>query len=210
MTNYFNESSKVISSIKSNTEQIDQICKKIRDCFLGGNKILIAGNGGSSSDAQHFAGELTCTYKNPNRMAYPAINLAHNPSAITAWTNDFDHLDFFARQIDAYGKEKDILFLISTGGGDLSKKLSINLIRAANKAIASWSTYCASKSALDSITKVIAKEQHQKLRIVSVSPGVVATNMQEEIRNSNPKNFPLHQNFINYYAPYKFLFFSMV
>ena len=88
--------------------------------------------------------------------------------------------------INSFSDEKKLILNISSG--------------AANKAIASWSTYCASKSALDSITKVIAKEQHQKLRIVSVSPGVVATNMQEEIRNSNPKNFPLHQNFINYYA----------
>lgn len=135
MKNYFNESSYVLSSISNNIKIIDQICLQVKNCLSKGNKILIAGNGGSAADAQHFAGELTCTYKNPNRRAYPAINLSNNPSAITAWMNDFDHLDFFSRQVDAYGNDKDILFLISTGGGDLEKKLSINLIRAANKAL---------------------------------------------------------------------------
>ena len=135
MSNYFDESSRVLKSISKDSIKLDEICKNIKNCFLNGNKILLAGNGGSASDAQHFAGELTCTYKKPSRVAYPAINLAHNSSAITAWTNDFDHLDFFSRQIDAYGKENDILFLISTGGGDIDKKLSINLVRAAYKAI---------------------------------------------------------------------------
>ncbi len=134
-SNYFIESSKVINSITNETSKINEICNDIHECFRRNNKILIAGNGGSAADAQHFAGELTCTYKDPSRRPFSAINLANNASAITAWTNDFDHLDFFSRQVEAYGVQNDILFLISTGGGDLNKKLSINLINAANKAI---------------------------------------------------------------------------
>ncbi len=88
--------------------------------------------------------------------------------------------------IERYPKEKKLILNISSG--------------AANKAIASWSTYCATKSALDSLTAVIDEEKHQNLKILSISPGVVDTNMQEEIRNSDPKNFPLHQNFVDYYA----------
>lgn len=80
-------------------------------------------------------------------------------------------------------------------------KLILNISSgAAKKAIPCWSTYCASKSALDNLTSVIAKEKYQNLKILSISPGVVDTNMQEEIRNSNPKNFPMHQNFVDYYA----------
>ncbi len=132
---YFLESSNVLQSITKDIDIINEICEDIRECFLMNKKMLIAGNGGSAADAQHFAGELTCTYKDPNRRAFNAINLANNSSAITAWTNDFDHLDFFSRQVEAYGASNDILFLISTGGGDVEKKLSINLINAANKAI---------------------------------------------------------------------------
>lgn len=87
--------------------------------------------------------------------------------------------------IQTYPKEKKVILNISSG--------------AANKAIASWSTYCATKSALDSLTAVIDEEKHQNLKILSISPGVVDTNMQEEIRNADPKNFPLHQNFVDYY-----------
>tara|TARA_Y200000002_G_scaffold379753_1_gene389730 strand:- start:910 stop:1497 length:588 start_codon:yes stop_codon:yes gene_type:complete len=132
---YFLESSNVLQSIIKDIDIINEICEDIRECFLMNKKMLIAGNGGSAADAQHFAGELTCTYKDPNRRPFNAINLANNSSAITAWTNDFDHLDFFSRQVEAYGASNDILFLISTGGGDVEKKLSINLINAANKAI---------------------------------------------------------------------------
>mgnify|MGYP001180141743 FL=1 len=88
--------------------------------------------------------------------------------------------------IQTYPTEKKLILNISSG--------------AANKAIASWSTYCATKSALDSLTAVIDEEKHQNLKILSISPGVVDTNMQKEIRNSDPKNFPLHQNFVDYYA----------
>ena len=88
--------------------------------------------------------------------------------------------------IQTYPTEKKMILNISSG--------------AANKAIASWSTYCTTKSALDSLTAVIDEEKHQNLKILSISPGVVDTNMQKEIRNSDPKNFPLHQNFVDYYA----------
>ena len=135
ISNYFDDSSKVISSLSDDIDKINTICDHIKECFSRNNKILIGGNGGSAADAQHFAGELTCTYKNPNRRAFNALNLANNSSAITALMNDFNHLDFFSRQVEAYGVEGDILFLISTGGGDIDKKLSINLINAANTAI---------------------------------------------------------------------------
>jgi len=89
------------------------------------------------------------------------------------------------RFLNSYKNEKKLLINISSG--------------AANKAIVSWSTYCASKSALDRLTEVIAEEKHKNLTVFSVHPGVVDTNMQAEIRNSDPKNFPLLSKFTDYY-----------
>lgn len=84
------------------------------------------------------------------------------------------------------------------------KKLILNISSgASSKAIASWGTYCASKSALDSLTAVIDKEKYQNLKILSIYPGVVNTNMQEKIRNANPKDFQLHQDFVDYYTQNK-------
>ncbi len=81
-----------------------------------------------------------------------------------------------------------------------NKKLLINIgSGAANKAIASLSTYCATKSGLDMLTEVIQKEKHESLKVFSIHPGVVNTKMQEEIRKSNADFFPIKQQFIDYY-----------
>ena len=81
-----------------------------------------------------------------------------------------------------------------------NKKLLINISSgAANKPIPSWSTYCATKSGLDMLTEVIHKEKHENLKIFSIHPGVVNTNMQEEIRRSDANFFPIKQQFIDYY-----------
>ena len=81
------------------------------------------------------------------------------------------------------------------------KKMIINIgSGAANHAIASWNTYCASKSALDMLTKVILEEKHKNLTVFSIHPGVVDTDMQKEIRESDTNFFPSHQKFVDYYA----------
>lgn len=87
--------------------------------------------------------------------------------------------------IQSYKEEKKLIINISSG--------------AAIKSIASWSTYCATKSALDRLTGVISKENHSNLEIFSVYPGIVNTSMQAEIRDSDPNLFPLLDQFISYY-----------
>ena len=80
------------------------------------------------------------------------------------------------------------------------QKMIINIgSGAANNAIASWNTYCASKSALDMLTKVICEENHKKLNVFSIHPGIVDTNMQKKIRSANPKYFPLLSKFTAYH-----------
>ena len=93
-----------------------------------GNKILAAGNGGSSADAQHFAAELTGRFKIPHRKALPAIALNADPVYLTAWANDFSYDSVFSRLVEAYGQPGDALILISTSGK------SRNLIEACKTA----------------------------------------------------------------------------
>lgn len=88
--------------------------------------------------------------------------------------------------INTFKQEKKSIINISSG--------------AANKAISGWSTYCATKSALDSLTEVIAEEKHVNLDILSVHPGIVDTNMQKKIRGSKEKYFPLLSKFTDYYT----------
>jgi len=81
-----------------------------------------------------------------------------------------------------------------------NSKLLINLgSGAANNPISSWSTYCATKAGLDMLTQVIAEENHENLTVFSVHPGIVDTNMQKNIRDTDPNLFPLLNKFTNYY-----------
>ncbi len=123
-----------LEDVYKNKETVEEISNNIIECFNRGNKILVCGNGGSCSDAAHFVGELTCTYKDKNKIALPAIDIGSSMTALTAWGNDFNFESFFERQVNALGKKDDILFLISTGGGNLEKNTSVNLVYAAKVA----------------------------------------------------------------------------
>jgi len=87
--------------------------------------------------------------------------------------------------INTYSKNQKILINIGSG--------------AATYPIASWSSYCATKSGLDMLTEVIEKEKHKNLKVFSIHPGVVDTNMQQKIRESDAKYFSLLDKFTAYY-----------
>lgn len=134
INNYFNTSSNLIKSLGKHENDINKIVEKILENHKKRNKILVAGNGGSCADAEHFAGELQCTYKNSNREAISAISIGSMTASITAWSNDFGFDTYFERQVKAHGKKNDILFCISTGGGNTQNGASMSLVKAAIEA----------------------------------------------------------------------------
>ncbi len=97
------------------------------ESLKNGGKILIAGNGGSASDAQHFAGELVGRFL-LERKALPAIALNTDTSVMTSIGNDYSYDTIFSRQVEALGKKGDIFFGISTSGN------SKNIVEATLKA----------------------------------------------------------------------------
>lgn len=80
-----------------------------------GNKILLAGNGGSAADAQHIAGELVARF-GFDRPGLPAIALTTDSSVMTAIGNDYGYERLFARQVQALGQAGDVLVVYSTSG----------------------------------------------------------------------------------------------
>lgn len=96
-------------------------------CLLGGGKLLVCGNGGSASDAQHFAAEIVGRFEK-ERRAYPAMALSTDTSILTAVGNDYGYDEVFARQVEGLGRPGDILIGISTSGG------SENVVRAVHRA----------------------------------------------------------------------------
>jgi len=131
---YFHQVSKQISLLNKEIKKIDEISRIIFKSNQDNNKILVAGNGGSCADAEHFVGELVCTFSDRNRGALSALNLTSNNAALSAWANDFDFQSFIKRQVIAHGKPGDILILISTGGGNKENGASMNLVEACDQA----------------------------------------------------------------------------
>ncbi|KQR67249.1 glycosyltransferase [Pedobacter sp. Leaf176] len=89
---------------------------KMAATLKAGNKILVCGNGGSAAESQHFVAELVGRFEIPHRKGLPAISLNSDTTIITAWANDFGYDDVFARQVQAFGNEGDILLCLSTSG----------------------------------------------------------------------------------------------
>lgn len=85
------------------------------DALKNGKKIIVAGNGGSAADAQHFTAELAGRFVK-ERKGLPSITLTTNTSNITAIGNDYGYDVVFSRQLEALGQAGDVFFGISTSG----------------------------------------------------------------------------------------------
>lgn len=106
--------------------ETEKVAKELADVFTKGNKVLICGNGGSNCDALHFAEEFTGRFRG-DRRALPAIAISDS-SHITCVGNDYGFDYIFSRGVEAYGKEGDMFFGISTSGN------SPNVIKAVEAA----------------------------------------------------------------------------
>src|SRR4051812_28404245 len=74
---------------------------KILKSLKAKKKIMVAGNGGSSADASHFAAEFSGRYKR-ERQGYPFLSLTTDTSFLTAWSNDYDYATIFSRQVQTF------------------------------------------------------------------------------------------------------------
>lgn len=122
-------------------EDIWNVYKMMEECYANGGKVLIAGNGGSSADAEHIVGELMKGFKKSRFVSeefadklrkidgeraeelieklqggLPAISLSSHPALCTAYLNDVDGNLIVAQQVYGYGKEGDVFLGISTSG----------------------------------------------------------------------------------------------
>ena len=110
-----NGSIETLRSLKQIEAQVAKASDLIEQCLRAGNKLLICGNGGSASDAAHFATELVVRFAG-DRRAYPAICLTCDGGLLTAAGNDYGFDEIFARQVAAFGLEGDVLIVLTTSG----------------------------------------------------------------------------------------------
>ena len=116
-----------LESLRNLEPQVRGAADLIEQCLRAGNKLLVCGNGGSATDASHFATELVVRFAK-DRRALPAICLASDSGILTAAANDYGFDEIFARQVAAFGVPGDVLICLTTSGK------SKNLIRALEEA----------------------------------------------------------------------------
>ena len=102
---------------------VEAAAERLGAALGAGGKVLIAGNGGSAADAQHFAAELVGRFQ-CNRKALACIALTTDTSNLTAIGNDYGFNDVFSRQVEALARPGDVFVGISTSGN------SANIITA--------------------------------------------------------------------------------
>ena len=92
-----------------------RVADAVAGALVAGRKLMLCGNGGSSSDAAHIAAEFVCRFVG-DRRPYPALALGVDGGLLTAIGNDYDFHDAFARQVHAFGQAGDVLIGISSSG----------------------------------------------------------------------------------------------
>jgi D-sedoheptulose 7-phosphate isomerase len=106
-----------------------QAATVITDSLKRGGALLIFGNGGSASDAQHVASEFVNRFQR-DRAALAAVALTADTSVLTSIGNDYGFARVFARQIEALGHAGDVAFGISTSGASGNVAEALDVARA--------------------------------------------------------------------------------
>ena len=152
----------------------------LEESYSKGNKLLVAGNGGSAADAEHIVGELMKGFKLPRKLdaeisrklideseelgktlvenlqgALPAIALDGHPALSTAYMNDCEPLLCFAQQVNGYGVEGDVFLGISTSGN--SKNILYAAVTAHAKGMKVIGLTGAKDSKLETLSDVCIK-----------------------------------------------------
>jgi D-sedoheptulose 7-phosphate isomerase len=105
------------------------VSQVVEKALRSGNKVMLAGNGGSAADSQHIAAEFVSRFEF-DRPGLPSIALSTDTSMLTAIGNDYGYDYVFARQLEANGREGDVFIGISTSG---NSKNVVAAVEAAKK-----------------------------------------------------------------------------
>ncbi|HEY0937057.1 MAG TPA: SIS domain-containing protein [Trebonia sp.] len=127
LTRHIDHLIEALRSTETKLETARQWGRRLAVPLLGGNRLLVAGNGGSAAEAQHLTAELVGRYA-ADRPPLSAIALHAETSALTAIGNDYGAAEVYARQVAAHGREGDIVLLLSASGR------SANVLAAAERA----------------------------------------------------------------------------
>ena len=121
---------RLVDALHSPQTRLETACdwgRRLAAPLLAGNRLLVAGNGGSAAEAQHLTAELVGRYVD-ERPPLSAIALHAETSSLTAIGNDYGASEAYARQVAAHGRDGDTVLLLSASGR------SGNILAAAERA----------------------------------------------------------------------------
>lgn len=122
------EHQEIIKSLFILEPNVSQATVVISESLKYGGKLMLCGNGGSAADCQHIASEFTGRFIF-DRRPLAAIALTTDTSALTSISNDYSSNKIFSRQIEAIGRESDVLLAISTSGNSKNVIEAINIAK---------------------------------------------------------------------------------
>ncbi|MFZ5907113.1 MAG: D-sedoheptulose-7-phosphate isomerase [Nitrospirota bacterium] len=170
-----------------NIEKILEVAKAIANAFNDGKKVILFGNGGSSTDASHIAAEFINRFRR-ERPSLPAIALNTDMAVITSIANDYDFSEIFAKQLKSLSEEGDIVIALSTSGNspnilkamDVAKKkklTTVALTGAKGEKFASRATYAF----------VVPSDSTPRIQETHITLGHVLCQMVDEILFEAPR-----------------------
>lgn len=173
--------------IQDHIDTVVEVSKAIANAFNEGNKLILFGNGGSSTDASHIAAEFVNRFKR-ERPGLPAIALNTDMAVVTSIANDYDYSEIFSRQLKSLAVEGDVVVAITTSGHSSNvlkamevarkKKLkSVVFTGAKGEKLASKSTY----------SFVVPSENTPRIQETHITLGHVLCLMVEEILFEEPR-----------------------
>ncbi len=172
---------------EKNIDKIIEVAKAIANAFNDGKKLILFGNGGSSTDASHIAAEFINRFKK-DRPGLPAIALNTDMAVITSIANDYDFSEVFAKQLKSLASEGDIVIAISTSGNspnvlkamDVAKKkrlITVAFTGSKGEKLASKSTYAF----------IVPSDNTPRIQETHITLGHVICQMVEEILFEAPR-----------------------
>jgi D-sedoheptulose 7-phosphate isomerase len=173
--------------IQGHLDAVIDVSRAIAAAFNEGNKLILFGNGGSSTDASHIAAEFVNRFKR-ERPGLPAIALNTDMAVITSIANDYDYSEVFSRQLKSLASEGDVVIAITTSGHSPNV---IKALDAAKKKKLKSIIFTGSKgeklASKASYSFIVPSENTPRIQETHITLGHVICLMVEEILFEEPR-----------------------
>jgi D-sedoheptulose 7-phosphate isomerase len=172
---------------EKNIDKILEVSKIIANAFNDGKKLILFGNGGSSTDASHIAAEFINRFKR-ERPGLPAIALNTDMAVITSIANDYDFSEIFAKQLKAISNEGDIVIALSTSGNSPNILKAMDVARKKKLTTVAFTGSKGDKfAAKATYAFIVPSDNTPRIQETHITIGHVICQMVEEILFEAPR-----------------------